>query len=93
MSGSPCAQVAYEASSHVPLVIAGPGMSYQGDIKHITSMVDLMPTFLDLAGADVPSYLDGSSLVPFLKTGKSPSHPDTAISQFHGENLVRCADP
>eukprot|EP00045_Choanoeca_perplexa_P018202 m.281832 g.281832 ORF g.281832 m.281832 type:complete len:107 (+) comp17744_c0_seq1:951-1271(+) len=32
--------VAYEASSHVPLVIAGPGVTYQGEVDAITSMVE-----------------------------------------------------
>eukprot|EP00045_Choanoeca_perplexa_P018203 m.282010 g.282010 ORF g.282010 m.282010 type:complete len:561 (+) comp17744_c0_seq17:3-1685(+) len=80
--------VAYEASSHVPLVIAGPGVTYQGEVDAITSMVDLFPTLLDLASVPKPAFLDGTSLVPFLQTGSSPSHPTEIISQFHGENLV-----
>eukprot|EP00051_Salpingoeca_urceolata_P010972 m.134885 g.134885 ORF g.134885 m.134885 type:complete len:330 (+) comp16929_c0_seq6:73-1062(+) len=80
--------VAYEPSTNVPLVIAGPNMGFNGQVTHLTSMVDLMPTFLDLAGAEITPDLDGQSLVPFLNTGQSPTHPTSVISQFHGENLV-----
>eukprot|EP01079_Euglenida_sp_SAG-EU17-18_P012469 gene12469-345_t len=48
--------VAYEASSRVPLVVAGPGITYQGNIEPITQHVDLLPTFLDLAGGRPASH-------------------------------------
>jgi len=84
--------VAYEASTHVPLVIAAgknfPMYKYRGNVQHLTSAVDVFPTFLDLAGVKVPDTLDGHSLVKFLETGEDTSHPTNIISQFHGENLV-----
>ena len=46
--------VAFEASSRVPLVIAGPGIAKGIEILSLHSLVDLLPTFLDLAGASVP---------------------------------------
>lgn len=66
--------VAYEASTHVPLVMAGPGIDYRGGVTQLTSAVDLMPTVLELSGTKAPPGLDGTSLVPFLKTGVSPRH-------------------
>lgn len=84
--------VAYEASTHVPLVIAPgkdvAGFNFRGYVDALTSLVDLFPTFVDIAGAVPSPTLDGKSLVPFLKTGESPDHPKTIISQFHGENLA-----
>jgi arylsulfatase A-like enzyme len=54
--------------------------------------VDLLPTFLDLAGAPMPQghTVDGQSLVPLLLHGDvaSGGYKDSIISQFHGENLV-----
>ena len=60
--------VAFEASTRVPLVIAGPGISKGIEILSLHSLVDLLPTFLDLAGAKVPAghTVDGHSLVPLL---------------------------
>lgn len=84
--------VAYEASTHVPLVIAPgkdvAGFNFRGYVDALTSLVDIFPTFVDIAGAVPSPTLDGKSLVPFLKTGESPDHPKTIISQFHGENLA-----
>jgi arylsulfatase len=74
-----------EGGIRSPLIISGPGVVGAGDIKDAHAHVmDLAPTFLDLAGAAYPaSYegrsvapLRGSSLVPLL-TGKSDAvHPD-----------------
>lgn len=85
--------VAYEASTHVPLVIAGAGVARHGEQEAtVTQMVDLLPTFLELAGVTLPADNDGASLVPFLATAgggaAAAEYPAVAISQFHGENLV-----
>merc|ERR1719272_226961 len=83
--------VAYEASSHVPLVIAaGKGVTqfpFRGNVDALTSHVDIFPTLVEIAGAVPSPTLDGKSLVPFLKTGVSADQPETIISQFHGENM------
>jgi hypothetical protein len=91
--------VAYEASTRVPLVIAGPGVGHH-EVHSLTSLVDLLPTFVELAGAAVPprstgrfdrnaEAVDGYSLLPLLRDGDdaAASHPDHVISQFHGETL------
>ena len=95
--------VAYEASTRVPVVVAGPGVNHVGDgnVHALTSLVDLMPTFLELAGAPAPrsaalvghadpAAVDGYSLVPLLQRGDAAadSHPAHVVSQFHGENLA-----
>ena len=95
--------VAYEASTRVPVVMAGPGINRIGDgnILTLTSLIDLMPTFLEFAGAPTPKFtsdvgvedptaLDGTSLVQLLQRGDAAaaSHPDHIVSQFHGENLA-----
>jgi len=58
----------YEESIRIPLYIAGPGIS-GGEVGKIVGLHDLAPTFLQLAGGQVPSYIDGKSLLPFLTTG------------------------
>lgn len=69
--------VAYEASSHVPLVMAGPGITFRGGVKQLTSAVDLMPTVLELTGTHTSAPLDGTSLVPMLQHGHAPDHVRT----------------
>jgi N-acetylglucosamine-6-sulfatase len=59
---------AYNASSRVPLLVRGPSVP-QGVIR--SQMVlnnDLAPTFADLGGVQVPSFVDGRSLKPLLTT-------------------------
>ena len=59
--------VAYEASSHVPLVIAaGKGVTqfpFRGNVDALTSHVDIFPTLVEIAGAVPSPTLDGKSLV------------------------------
>merc|ERR550514_1329089 len=50
--------VAYEASSRVPLVIAGPKVK-RNEVETLVTLVDLMPTFLDMAGAPMPPRVSG----------------------------------
>ena len=53
----------YEASVHIPLIVAGPGVPARA-VQEQVRIVDVMPTILELAGADVPSAVQGASLVP-----------------------------
>lgn len=60
----------YEEVLRVPLVLWGPRV-VPADVRVATpvSLVDLMPTILDLAGVTVPAGLDGESQVPRLRRG------------------------
>lgn len=79
--------VPYDASSRVPCVISGPGISPM-TTNVPTQLLDLFPTMMDLAGIPKPDYLDGSSLVPLLTDQTDPTRPDYVISQFHGCNIA-----
>jgi choline-sulfatase len=66
----------FEGSSRIPLLVAGPGIAAG---KHVApvSILDLTPTFCDLAGVSsegVSAFTDGESLGPLLSGGtrKSP---------------------
>lgn len=79
-----------EYGTHVPLVISGPSFFKGGrEVQDLASLIDLAPTFLELAGADRMRGLTGRSLLPFLEKGAehrshvltgrerhSHSHPD-----------------
>lgn len=56
----------YETDIRVPLLIRGPNVPVGGVIKFPTSNIDLAPTFLDLAGLQIPKYMDGISLRPMI---------------------------
>ena len=60
----------FEHSARIPLIFAGPGVT-QGTNANPVSLVDLLPTFLDIADTNNPSDLgmpiDGTTLTPLLK--------------------------
>ena len=85
----------YESSAKVPLIIKGPGVEKGKIADKIVSTVDLMPTFLDMAGLetdnikeryDMPFEAQGESLLPFLK-GKTEDTRDWAFSMFTGSTI------
>ena len=57
---------AYEEDTRVPLVVRGPGVPEGETLEHLVLNNDLAPTFADLAGAKIPSFVDGRSLAPLL---------------------------
>jgi len=52
----------HEASTHIPLVIEGPGFRGGKKINELVSLIDLPPTLLKTANIQVPDYMQGRSL-------------------------------
>lgn len=61
----------YEPGLHVPLIARGPGIKAGSLPAQFVANIDWAPTFLDLAGAAIPAWMQGRSLVPLLH-GESP---------------------
>lgn len=61
----------YEGSARVPLIIAGPGIQGGRVDSTLVSLLDMFPTFVDVAGGSPPSFADGFSLLPLAGL---PSH-------------------
>ncbi|NHN89024.1 choline-sulfatase [Acetobacter conturbans] len=57
----------FEGSSHIPLMVSWPKAFSPHRVSECVSLVDILPTLADLAGASAPELLavDGHSLVPF----------------------------
>ena len=60
----------YEESFRTPLLVYLPG-GRQGDVDAMVQNIDHAPTFLELAGAEVPADIQGVSYLPLLQ-GKKP---------------------
>jgi N-acetylglucosamine-6-sulfatase len=58
--------LAYEPSTHLPLLIRGPGIKPNSSTGELVANIDLAPTILELAGAAADKSIDGRSLVPYL---------------------------
>ncbi|MFC1537598.1 sulfatase [Gemmatimonadota bacterium] len=64
----------YEESLRMPLVVRWPGVIEPGtENSDIALNLDFAPTFLDIAGAQAPSDMQGQSLLPLLQ-GRSPGN-------------------
>jgi arylsulfatase A-like enzyme len=57
----------YEPSSHVPLLIRGPGLPAGRRSGELVANVDLAPTLLEIAGATAGKTVDGRSLLRFAR--------------------------
>jgi arylsulfatase A-like enzyme len=67
-----------------PLQESGPGFAPRAEAAP-ASLVDLMPTLLELTGARVPAGLDGRSLAASLRTGAAPAaRPLLAMEHYFG---------
>lgn len=64
----------YEESLRTPFMVRWPGKVKAGSVNNdIVSPLDFAQTFLDIAGAQQPSDMQGASLVPVL-AGNTPSN-------------------
>lgn len=84
----------FEASSHVPLIVRGPGVRKGAEVENPVSLLDLYPTLMDMAGIDYsdfverPGYaesLDGESLLPQLEGGSR--RQDWVMAEYHGDRV------
>ncbi|MBL8793178.1 MAG: sulfatase [Planctomycetia bacterium] len=67
-----CKSNLYDYGARVPLVIAWPKrIPGKRVVTDFTTLADLAPTFLEAAGAPVPSSVTARSLLPLLTSGKS----------------------
>ena len=65
----------YEESYRQPLLMQWPVVIPAGNTNDALVMnVDFVPTFLDAAGAPIPGDLQGVSLAPLFRTGKTPAN-------------------
>jgi arylsulfatase A-like enzyme len=68
----------FDESYHIPLIVAGPGVTGRGVVDDFTENVDLMPTILTAIGATVPPQCNGLALQPFLSGGRPERWRDAA---------------
>ena len=75
---------AYEASARVPFIVRPPAaMQVQRnvEIEQVVGWEDIMPTFLEAAGAPVPDSVEGRSVLPLLIGEDDDWRP-----HYHGEH-------
>ncbi len=87
----------YEGGIRVPMIAKWPKQTKAGSkTDHVSAFWDMLPTFAEIADADMPKNIDGISLLPVLK-GQSENQKkhDHLYWEFHeqnGKQAVRMGD-
>lgn len=78
----------WEGGMREPTIIAWPGTIKPQIVHDIGATLDLLPTFVSLAGNSLPDdrTYDGYDLSPFLK-GEADAGPRDEMFYYHGEQL------
>lgn len=91
---------AFEGSTHIPLILYDPGnrlnLAQGSRCDAVVELRDVMPTLLDLAGANCPSTVDGASLLQLLSGGQEPRaflHGEHTSQQNSGESIQYIVTP
>jgi arylsulfatase len=58
----------YAPVTHIPLLISAPGQQTRLDFRTMTSNLDLLPTLLQIAGKEIPEWIEGRLLPGFGET-------------------------
>jgi arylsulfatase A-like enzyme/Flp pilus assembly protein TadD len=77
----------YQAGVHVPLILVMPFEHLHGlSRSSVVSLVDIMPTLLDLAQVPIPEKVQGKSLLPLFSSENDHeyfSYAETYYPRFH----------
>lgn len=83
----------YFHSTRTPWMVRWPGVTKAGavDDRHMISVVDLLPTIMDIAALPQPKGLDGRSFAPLLR-GERQEGRDFVVTEYN-ENSGGNRDP
>jgi len=76
-------RTSYEGGTRVPFIMRVPGQAHRGIVRQeLVSLVDLVPTLLELTGAPPIANQPGRSLVPLMEN-KSANWRRYLFTEFH----------
>ena len=80
----------WERSTHVPFIIAGPGVEQSGTrTDRPVSLIDQYRTLIELCGLPTRDDVEGVSLVPLLRDPAAPRAEPAVTTYGHGDYAVR----
>jgi len=84
--------ILYEQAARIPFIMSYKGVIPAGtvdDTHLVSSGLDLLPTFCDYAGADVPEGLHGASVRPIAEGKPAPDWRDHIVVESQNGRMVR----
>lgn len=82
----------YDAGLQTGFIVRWPGLVEPKSIcDTLIEYSDVVPTFIEAAGGDIPEILDGKSIVHLL-TGNGGSHKDYVFSQATTRGIINAPD-
>jgi len=83
-------QSLYDHSIRVPLIVMGPGVPEGKTITQDVYLQDIMPSSLQLAGAEIPSYIEFKSFVDLLQGKSDEKHYNAIYGAYMGfQRMIR----
>lgn len=81
----------YEEGSLAPLLYFDPRARSQENrvVKALSGNIDIAPTILELAGAEIPEKMEGKSLLPLLRGEASSIHPSMLLINAWGARAAQ----
>jgi len=78
----------YDYGIQSPMLVRWPGtIKTNTTTKALVSLVDLLPTFVEIAGGEGPKNIDGKSFLPLL-TGDRDSHREVVFGSHTGDGQM-----
>jgi arylsulfatase A-like enzyme len=80
----------YDEACRIPLLVRWPGhIRPCVQDQELVSLVDVMPTLLDLCGVKQPGTIQGASFAPLLREGRQPGRENLAFIETTANEGVR----
>ncbi len=80
----------HDASLRLPGVLYGGPFMAGGTRPELTSLLDIPPTLLEVAGIDIPDTMDGRSLLPLVDPTREPLAREHIYAQISEAEVGRC---
>ncbi len=78
----------YEAGLQIPFYVQSNGITFKSKkINQLTSFIDVLPTFIELAGGKIPDSLDGKSLLTLLN-GETIEHHKYIFANHTNRGII-----
>lgn len=61
----------HDSSTHIPLIIQGPGFNRSQMVDEMVSLVDVAPSLLAALGVPVPAFMQGRNFIPLINDPKA----------------------